>query len=242
MDENSISVIIAALNEEKNLEATVVTALEAVKKAFAEYEIIIVDDGSTDSTGEIAEKIRHRNKNVRVIHNKRSKCLGGVFKEGLKLARMHYVMLINGKNDTTVEGLTMIFSLRGRYDIIIPYTINTYERPALRRVISRAFTRLLNMLFGLHIAYYNHYCLHKRALVNSIDIKTSSYAFQAEILVKLIKAGYSYKEVVHIDKFDQGVKTKAFSIHNISSVAVFFPRLLMDIFITKSHLKMANGR
>ncbi|MCR4287786.1 MAG: glycosyltransferase, partial [Deltaproteobacteria bacterium] len=70
----SISLIVPCLNEEKNLQG----AIDSIKKAlnesgsFPDYEVLIFDDRSTDSTGAVAEEIKRREKNIRVIHNKRN--------------------------------------------------------------------------------------------------------------------------------------------------------------------------
>jgi len=232
--ENSISVIIPAFNEEENLETSIATVSEAVKRKFDEYEIIVFNDGSTDRTGDMAEILASRNENVKVIHHKKPKCLGGVYKEGIKLARMNYLILVNGKCDTTQESLDKIFALRGKADIIIPHTINSKERPVLRRIISKTFISLLNIVFRLKLQYYNHYVLHKRAIINSIDISTDSYAFQAEVLIKLIKSGYSYIEVGVIDNFENDTKTKAFKLQNLMGVILFLVRTMHEIYFKRT--------
>jgi len=233
MNENSISVIIPAFNEESNLEAAIAVVSEAVKRRFDEYEIIIFNDGSTDRTGNIAEMLASRNKNIKVIHHKRPKCLGGVYKEGVKIARMNYLILVNGKNDTFIESLDAIFALQGKADIIIPYAINSKERSAIRRIISKSFVTLLNFIFRLKLHYYNHYVLHKRSVINTINLHTVSYAFQAEALIKLIKSNYSYIEVGVIDNFENDIKTKAFKLKNVIAVALFLMRTIYKIYFSR---------
>lgn len=232
VNKNSISIIVPALNEEKNLEAAVTTILTTVEKIFDEYEIIIFNDGSTDKTGEIADTLTDGNKNIRVFHNKTSQCLGGVYKQGRKIAKMTYLMLVNGKNDIATESLDKIFALREKYDMVIPYTLNFKERPVIRVFFSKSFVGLLNTIFCLNLKYFNHYVLHRKELINSIDIKTDSYAFQAEALIKLIKSGYTYTEVGVTDKFEKGIKTKAFRINNIREVFLFFLRMIYEYYFT----------
>jgi len=229
-DQNTISVIVPALNEEDNIEGLVKTVCEAVEQNFDDYEIIIFNDGSVDKTGDVAEKLAIKNDKIKIIHNKRPKCVGGVYKKGREMAKMHYLMLVNGKNDTMVESLNQIFALKGKYDILIPYTLNLGERPVLRIFCSKAFVWLLNRMFGLNLKYYNHYVLHKRELVNSIKIYTNSYAFQAEALIKLIQSGHSYVEVGVLDKFEKGVKTKAFKFNNVLEVSLFFIRMINEYY------------
>ncbi len=233
ISENSISVIIPAFNEEKNLEATIIIVSEAVKRRFNDYEIIIFNDGSTDKTGSIAERLVSQNENIKVIHHKRPKCLGGVYKEGVKIARMNYLILVNGKNDTSIESLDAIFALQGKADIIIPYAVNSRERSIVRRIISKSFVVLLNFIFRLNLHYYNHYVLHKRAFINDVNLHTDSYAFEAEALIKLIKSGHSYIEIGIIDNFENDIKTKAFKLKNIIAVALFLGKTIYEIYFRK---------
>src|SRR5438132_621669 len=72
----SISVIVTALNEEGNLEPTVDSVVRAVSPRFADYEVIVIDDGSTDRTFEIAESLAAENPKIRVHHNPRNLGLG----------------------------------------------------------------------------------------------------------------------------------------------------------------------
>jgi glycosyltransferase involved in cell wall biosynthesis len=230
---DSISIIVPALNEEKDIVNTIETIHNALRKNFSEYEIIIFDDGSTDKTGEITDKLADTYDCIRVFHHKKPICVGGIYKRGLSLARMNYLMRINGKNDITGENLDKIFALAGVKDLVIPYMTNSRERSFFRRSVSRAFTVLVNFIFGLNLKYYNHYVLCKRSAVNSIDLKTDSYAFQAEILGKLIKSGCTYVEVPVEDKFDKCAKTKAFNFTNISGVAVSLLRLAYETRLKK---------
>ncbi len=230
-EENTISVIIPALNEAKNIEATVDAVIQSVNNYFDDYEVFIFNDGSIDKTGKIADQIASTNRKVKTIHHKKQKCLGGVYKEGLKLANKNYLILVNGKNDITANNLDKIFTLRGKADLIVPYTLNINDRSLSRKAISKLFVMILNIIFKLKLYYYNHYVLHKKDIVDSISIITDSYAFQAEILIKLIKAGHSYKEVGVVDKFEKDIKTKAFYLNNILGVGVFLLKMIGEIYL-----------
>jgi len=230
---NSISVIVPALNEEGKLEGLVNTVLESVEKNFDEYEILIFNDGSRDRTGEVADRLARQNQRIKAFHNEDPKCIGWIYQSGRQVATKYYLMLVNGKGDTYVESLDRIFALKGKYDIIIPYTLNLEERSFLRKAFSKTFVFLLNKMFCLDLKYFNHYVLHKREIINSINIQTNSYAFQAEALIKLIKAGHSYVEVGVMDKFEKGVKTKAFKIQNVIEVSKFFIRMIRGNGIVK---------
>ena len=227
--EPTVTVIVAALDEERGLEATVRTVLRAVPRWFSDWEILVFDDGSTDRTGEIADRLASTLPRVIAIHHDEPRCLGGVFKAGLGRARMDHVILLNGKNDTPFEALDRIFSQRGRADLVIPVQANRSARPMLRRVLSRTFVSLLNVSFGLNLRYYNHSVLHRRDLLEAVQIRTSSYAFQAEAIIKLLRSGCSYVEVEVEDRFEADAPTKTFSLSNVFGVACFLATTLYDV-------------
>jgi hypothetical protein len=95
----------------------------------------------------------------------------------------------------------------------------------------------LNTLFGLNLRYYNHYVLHRKKNLDSIDIYTNSYAFQAEVLIKLIKFGYSYVEVGVRDRFDNDIHTKAFYFRNVLGVMQFFLKMINEIYFKNNKIK-----
>ncbi len=233
MPENSISVIVPALNEEKSIEITVRTISNAVKRRFEQYEILIFDDGSTDRTGQIVDRLAGECDYIRAFHHEKPVCIGGIYKEGMRLAKMNYLVRINGKHDITEENLDKMFVLARSKDLVIPYMTNTGDRSFFRRCVSRVYTIILNSLFGLELKYYNHYVLCKKSLLDSIELQTDSYAFQAEILIKLIQSGCSYIEVPVEDKFEKCARTKAFNFANAVGVARCVVRLVRQGYTKK---------
>jgi len=226
---DGLSVVIPALDEERHLRATVETVLEVVRRHVPTYEILIFDDGSRDRTGAIADELAASLPGVQAFHHRRPRNLGGVFREGVRRARMAHVILINGKLDLPAASLERILAQRGQADLVIPYTQNLCERPLHRQIVSRAFTGLLNALFGLRLRYYNHSVLHRLDLVRGVDWKTDSYAFQAELVIKLLRRGCSYVEVAVDDLFRADQPTKAFRPRNVAGVARFLWTTLGDV-------------
>jgi len=228
-EENSITVIVPALNEEANLTPSIET-VESVVRRFTKFEIIIFNDGSSDRTGDVAREIAAKNENIRVIHHDKPKGLGYVYKAGIKLAKTEYVFLFTGDNEGTKEQIESILSLAGKADIVVPYTANPEIRPLFRQVISKAFVIVLNTIFGLRLRYYNGTVLHKSKIVNSIEIKTDSFAYQAEALIKLIKSGHSFIEVgVNIGKRTSG-SSKMFELKNIINIAKSIFNVSLEVY------------
>jgi len=230
-EQNTLSVVVPALNEEAYLADTVRHIGRAAAACFDDYEIVVVDDGSTDRTGAIADALQAGDAHVRVIHNRTPCGLGGAHRTGLAAATGYYVTRVNGKGGTSPEELRRVWQLKGEADMIVPYTVDATYRPLVRRLISRAFTTLVNLLFGLRLKYYNHFVLHRRELVSSLTLRSDSHALEAEILVKLLKRGHSYVEVGHRDTPDTEHETRAFGIPNVMGVAKFFFWTLYDVYL-----------
>jgi hypothetical protein len=92
-----------------------------------------------------------------------------------------------------VAGVRQILAEIGKADFVVPYIANPAEfRTYGRRFGSWGFTKLVNTLFGLRVPYYNHCVVFRRDAVQSIHIVTDGFAYQAEALVKLLKAGYTF--------------------------------------------------
>jgi len=232
--ENSITIVVPALNEQRNLAFAVRNMVEAAERWFSEYEILVFNDGSTDKTGEIADRLAAEYRHVFAFHHERPKNMGGVIRGGYRRASMHYVIWLDGKGGTTGRALDAIFSCKGQADLVIPYATNERERSTGRRVVSSIFRAILNLLFGLRLKYYTGSVLSRASLVKQFTIRTSSYAWQAEALIKMIKSGCSYMQVAIQDRYeDEGRCTKAFRIKNVLGVGAFLVRTLWDVYVRR---------
>lgn len=223
-----VSVIVPARNEEENI-CSILSKIKNVEFMWKEMEIIFISDGSTDKTFELgSEFIKNNFESFQMYENMESVNLGGAFKQGLLKASHEYVIVIQGQDDTDSVEISKIFgALTSDLDLVIPYQTNFRERPVYRWVPSRLFVWIMNKISGLHLQYYNHSVLMKKNDILKLTLGTNSYAYQAEILVKIILSGGSYIEVPVIDIFDNKRKTSAFRLKNLIGVALFLLKILM---------------
>jgi glycosyltransferase involved in cell wall biosynthesis len=187
----SITFVVPALNEAAHIRNTLQTMMQAVEQSrVSDYEIIFVDDGSTDDTGKLMDEAARHNSHIRVLHNERNLGFGEAYNRGAAQARCDYVMIVAGDNIMPASSMVEILSNLGKADIILPYMTDTKDRPLLRRAGSRAYTMLINALFGQTVRYYNS-MVPRRDLLQSLTIRNSGYAFQAECVTKLLRAGHT---------------------------------------------------
>jgi len=196
VNRSSVSVIVPALNEQVLIREVAGEIIEQIEDRFSDYEIILVDDGSTDDTGRIMDAIAAANPHVRVIHNRPNLGFGRSFSEGCKVATKEYIMLLCGDGGLPASNLPAIIDKIGTADIVIPYMTNLREiKTPFRYFLSRLYTFILNRLAGLNLNYFNGLPVNRRVLLEGIELTSSGFGFQAEMLVKLIKAGHTYVEV-----------------------------------------------
>jgi glycosyltransferase involved in cell wall biosynthesis len=225
----TISVIIPALNEEASIAAAVDEAIATLGDRFSDYELLLFDDGSTDRTGPIMDELAAKNPRIRVTHNPRPNNLGGVYKQGVAMARFDYILMIPGDNENPRSATIPALDAIGKADIIIPYPTNMRVRPLLRRIGSRSFTLLINLLFLRRIKYYNGTVVSRTADLRSIHISTNSFAYQCECLLKLLKTGRTYYEVGIEIQAKPGRKSRALRLRNLIDVFRAICHLFVEV-------------
>jgi glycosyltransferase involved in cell wall biosynthesis len=224
-----LSIIIPAYNEEKTLIESVRFAEDAVIQSGMNYEIIVVNDCSTDRTGEIAKEISANNVRVQTLSNPINLGMGGAFKTGLKEAAFSHSMVFPADNEHPLEGVLPILQACGKADIIIPYVINTEVRALHRRIISKAYVGLVNFMFCKNIPYYNGLVLYRTDLLQKISIQTNSFSFQTEAILKLLAKNATWYALGVILHEPSHTKTKAFRIKNIVGVIGTLLRLRISL-------------
>lgn len=191
----SITLIILAYNEEKNLEDAIHTCISVAKELFDDYELLICNDGSIDRTGEIAERLSKEDPNLRVFHNKKNMGIGYSYYRGIQLAKKGYSMWVPGDNEVKADSIKNMLLHIGEADLIISYIGNPTVRTLFRQIFSTAFIKFMNLLFGLNLKSYLCMILCKTKLIRKLKFTTNSSGLITEIIIKLIKTGHSYKQV-----------------------------------------------
>jgi glycosyltransferase involved in cell wall biosynthesis len=173
------------------------TISEAAARQKISFEILVFDDNSKDSTVAEVKKFSKDFPEVQLtlVENKARRGLARNYIDGAYIATGEHYMLVNGDNAEPVETLEAILSMRGQADIIIPVFKGNDRRTAFRRVLSNTFTNLVNLVSGFSIGYYNGPALHRRFNVVRWHADTDGFAYQAEIITRLLQEGATYKEV-----------------------------------------------
>ena len=181
-----ISITLPALNEEPNLEAQVKEVIDYFNTKHIKYEIIVVNDGSTDKTGEIADKLSITYKNVFVIHHSENKGYGKSLKDGFQTGKYEYLFFTDADRQFKINSLDKFlpFMQESEVDMVIGYRIDRKDN-FLRKFLAWCFNRIISILFSLN--YKDIDCafkLFKRESLECLEIKSDDFLVNAEILAK----------------------------------------------------------
>src|SRR5262249_40222628 len=118
----------------------------------------------------------------------------------------------------SVETFHSVFKNLGQADLIIPYHARCEGRTWLRLFLSRTYTKLVNLLSGYSLRYYNGCGTFRRADVMRWHSRRSGFGFQAELVIRLLDEGATYVEVPIVGRERQAGSTSALKFRNWLSV------------------------
>ena len=191
----SISAFFPVLNEEGTVEKLTEDLLGILKSNFEQKEVIIINDGSTDRTGYIAENLLAKNNgHVKVIHHPKSTGYGNALRSGFSAAQYDLVFFTDGDYQFDMNDLHQAISLIEDCDIVVGYRRNRKD-PKHRIFLSKGYNLLIRTLFGSKLKDIDcSFKLFKSAALKKITIESSGYFIDTEIMVKAKKKGLSIKE------------------------------------------------
>lgn len=224
----SLSIVVPAFNEHDNLEPSVDVLARALKTADVDYDIIIVDDGSSDGTGEIADRLAASDSRIRAIHHPHNMGLGRAYRDGVEAARKEYFFWVPGDNVCPEETLVRLFQKIGDVDVVIPHITNAHGRALGRRIVSRSYNFVMNFLFGYRIHSIESITIFPTAFLRANPASTSGYGFQAEALFRALDRKLSYVEVP-VEFLNPVGRSKAVTLKNILSVIATVTRLFVEL-------------
>jgi glycosyltransferase involved in cell wall biosynthesis len=187
----SISVFFPCYNEQDNVTRTVEQALAVLKKINADFEVIIVDDGSSDATGQIADEISRRESTVKVVHHHPNLGYGAALQSGFKAATKKLVFFTDGDGQFDISEMPPLLPLMEQFDIVCCYRLNRQDN-LIRRFNGWAWTKLVCFLLNIKIRDVDcAFKLYKREIFDNIRMSSMGALINAEILARAVRKGYS---------------------------------------------------
>lgn len=184
-----------ALNEEENIASAIEDTLRAFDSLSITGEIIVVNDGSADTTKSVIERYMATDSRISVITHKRSLGVGRSFWDGSAVARYEAVVYYPGDNEMIASEMMNYLPLINLTDMVVPYTVNKTVRSKTRQILSRLYSSFITKLLRIRVTYTNGLIIYRRSVLNEVTLQSNGFMFQTEILAKLIRNGYLYSEV-----------------------------------------------
>jgi glycosyltransferase involved in cell wall biosynthesis len=191
-----ISVVIPAHNEEGNIERTMGLSVQALRANGHEFELILIDDASTDRTGAIADALAAVNPEIRVIHNLHNLGQGASLVAGFRSATKDLVIHNGMDYPFDFHNLDRMLLLIEGADIVVAVRTGRAGYTLYRRILSVANVAMLNLLFGLGLRDYTFVQLYRREVLNAVNPEARSTGFLIpEILIRAHDMGFRIREV-----------------------------------------------
>lgn len=191
----SLTIFFPCYNEEANVERVTRSALEAARAVADDYEVLIVDDGSRDRTGEIADRLAAELPQVRAVHNRPNQGYGGALTRGFREARKNWVFYTDGDGQFDLGEIPKLLPLLETHDIVSCYRLDRKDS-LVRKLNAFAWSTLVNLLFRIGLRDIDcAFKIYPRTFIERIQLKSRGALIDTEMLAKARKLGYSIAQI-----------------------------------------------
>jgi glycosyltransferase involved in cell wall biosynthesis len=225
-----LSIIVPALNEEKNIEMAVTNCLRALDNLDIKGEVVVINDGSTDNTELIIREIMTNDQRVGLVHHDTPHGIGGSFWEGVDAAKGEFAIMLPGDNENDPWEILQYYKLMPHVDMVIPFVFNKETRSLFRNGLSFVYRFIINTSFLVYFNYTNGTIIYRRSILKELKVRSSSFFFQTDILVRLVKKGYLFAEVPYRLGLRKNDVSKAVSFPSLLQVIKGYCRLMYDYY------------
>jgi len=199
----ALSLVLPAFNEDANIARAVRDAAAAAETLVADYEVVVVDDGSRDQTGErLAALEAELGPRLRVVRHERNRGYGAALRSGFAVAEGDLVFYTDSDNQFDLSELASVIPLMREWDAVLGYRIARQD--ARRRLMtSWVFNHLACVVFGLRVRDLNcSFKLFRRDVLRSLPLVSDDFFIDTEMVVRLHRGGWRYVErgVTHLPR------------------------------------------
>lgn len=193
----SISVAMPAYNEAENIKAMVEDVIQVMGTLADDYEVIVVDDGSRDGTGEVVESLAQRYPQVRLVQHQMNQGYGAAVFSGLTSASKELVFFTDSDRQFDLREIEKLLALIGQADLVVGYRVPRRD-PFMRKLNGWGWSALVTLLFGYTARDIDcAFKLMRREVIERIkdEVASRGATFSAEFLVRARRAGFHIREV-----------------------------------------------
>ena len=192
---NSISLMFPLYKDKRTVKIMISKSLKVLKKINRKFEIIIVDDGCPEKSGNIAQRYSKKNPQIKIFFHKKNLGYGRAIKTGLQKCKNECIFLIDGDNEYDVNDLPRMLKAFKYSDLVITYRYKKKYNTS-RIVISWIYNKILRFLFATKFKDISTGSrLLSRKLKNTIKITSNSPFLGAELAIKSKQHGFKISEI-----------------------------------------------
>jgi len=191
----SLSVILPAYNEEANVALAVERVSETMQSLGMDYEIILVNDGSRDRTGEIARELQTRIPHFKLVEHFPNRGYGGSLKAGFAAATCDWIAFTPSDNQFDFREISLLLARSTKADIVSGYRANRRD-PFIRRLNALGWNSVVRLLFGYLCRDIDcGFKLFRRELLEHVHVESNGAMIDTEFLAGVRARGYTITDV-----------------------------------------------
>ncbi|MBI5864030.1 MAG: glycosyltransferase family 2 protein [Planctomycetes bacterium] len=191
----ALTIFFPCYNEEANVERVTRAAVQAGRKLADDLEVIIVNDGSRDRTGEIADRLAAEIPEVRAVHNQPNRGYGGALQRGFREARKNWIFYTDGDGQFDFGEMAGVVPLLEQFDIASCYRIARADS-LLRKLNAFAWTTLVNLLFRIRLRDIDcAFKFYPKTFIDAIQMHSTGALMDTEMLAKARNLGLGIGQV-----------------------------------------------
>lgn len=240
----SVSVFFPAYNDAGTIASLVILAHMTVRKYTNDYEVIVVNDGSPDHTGELLDEMALVNPWLKVVHHQKNRGYGGALRTGFETASKKLVLYTDGDAQYDPREFALLLDeYTDEVDFVNGYKISRND-PLHRKIIGRVYHHFVKIAFGLKVRDVDcDFRLMKKSVFDKVTLTRSSGVICVELMKKVTDANFRIAQVpVHHYHRTYG-KSQFFNFPRVFRTLRDLANLWVELQITKTHLKPhAQGR
>lgn len=193
---NGISVFFPAYNDGGTIASMVLSAILVLQSLTDDYEVIVVNDGSSDYTREILDELERRYQAVRIVHHEKNRGYGGALRTGFSEASKEFIFYTDGDAQYDVRDLPALWKeMDDGVDMVQGYKMGRSD-PLHRVIIGRVYHWMANLAFGLHLKDVDcDFRLMRRSIFDKVHLKSDSGVICVEMMKKIKDGGFQINEV-----------------------------------------------
>lgn len=190
-----LTILLPAFNEEENLRAHLPTIIAKAEQHARDFELLVVDDGSTDATADVVARFAAADDRIRLIRHAKNLGPGSGVKTGIREARGDWIIFIPADIAIDLDHLPRYLAATTNADVVVGLRSDRRDYSLRRKLSSVVYIGLVKLLFGMPQRQFNYVHMYRRAIFEKFDVEYGSVFITAEICIKARDAGFRLTEV-----------------------------------------------